>query len=137
MNVSDINSKEFINYLFNLLSKTENIKAIDINIDDQNNNPYIHIDINIFDKNKIVVTYTTNSFVNDEKDDLDNDKFIEVFGLNPNVILKGPIEYKEIENIYNYFKGPTNDIIDNNQKVFFYIGENLIKSLNEICKSLK
>lgn len=137
MNVEDINDKEFITYLFNLLSKTENIKAIDINIDGQNNIPYIHIDINIFDRNKIEVTYTTNSFVNDENDELDNDKFIEIFGLDPNVILKGPIEYKEIENIYNYFKGPTNDIIDNNQKVFFYIGEKLIKSLNKIYKSLK
>lgn len=131
MNVSDINNKELINYLFNLLSKTPNIKAKDINIDDQNNIPYIHIDINIFDINKVEVIYTTNSFVNDENDDPDN-KFVEVFGLDPNVILKGPIEYKEIENIYIYFKGPTNDIIDNNSKVFFYIGKNLIKSLNEI-----
>lgn len=137
MNVEDINDKEFINYLFNFLSKTPNIKAIDVNIDDQNNNPYIHIDINIFDRSKVEVIYTTNSFVNDEYEDLDNDKFIEIFGLDPNVTLKGPIEYKEIEIIYNYFKGPINDIIDNNQKIFFYIGENLIKYLNEIYNLLK
>ncbi len=137
MNVEDINDKEFINYLFNFLSKTTNIKAMDINIDDQNNNPYIHIDINIFDRNKIEVIYTTNSFVNDENDDPNNNKIIEFLGLDPNTLLKGPIEYKEVENIYNYFKGPNNDIIDNNQKVFLYIGENLIKSLNEIYKTLK
>lgn len=136
MNVLNINDKEFIYYLFSFLSKTPNIKAIDININDQNDNPYIHIDINIFDRNKVEVTYTTNSFVNNEIEDLDNDKFIEIFGLDPNIILKGPIEYKEIENIYEYFKGPMNDIIDNNQKIFFYIGENLIKTLNKIYNEL-
>lgn len=136
MKVSNIVDKKFISYIFEFLSKTPNIKAIDININDQNNNPYIHIDINIFDRNSVDVIYTTNSFVNDEIDDLDNDKFIEIFGLDPNAMLKGPIEYNEIENIYEYFKGPTNDIIDNNQKVFFCIGENLIKTLNEIYNAL-
>jgi hypothetical protein len=106
MKVSNIGDKKFINYIFNFLSKTPNIKAIDININDQNNNPYIHIDINIFDRNSVEVIYTTNSFVNNEIEDLDNDKFIEIFGLDPNAMLKGPIEYKEIETIYEYFKGP-------------------------------
>jgi hypothetical protein len=136
MKVSNIGDKKFINYIFNFLSKTPNIKAIDININDQNNNPYIHIDINIFDRNSVEVIYTTNSFVNNEIEDLDNDKFIEIFGLDPNAMLKGPIEYKEIETIYEYFKGPENDIIDNNQKVFFCIGENLIKTLNKIHNEL-
>lgn len=136
MNVEDINDKEVINHVFNILSKTPTIKAIDININDQNNNPYIHIDINIFDRSRIIVTYTTNNFVNDEVEDPDNGKYIEILGLDPNAILKGPIEYKEIENIYEYFKGPANDIIDGNQKVFFCIGEKLIKTLNEIYNKL-
>lgn len=136
MNVKDINDKEVINHVFNILSKTPTIKAIDININDQNINPYIHIDINIFDRSRIIVTYTTNNFVNDEVEDPDNCKYIEILGLDPNAILKGPIEYKEIENIYEYFKGPENNIIDGNQKVFFCIGEKLIKTLNEIYNKL-
>lgn len=136
MNVEDINDKEVINHVFNILSKTPTIKAIDININDQNNNPYIHIDIDIFDRSRIIVTYTTNNFVNDEVEDPDNGKYIEILGLDPNAILKGPIEYKEIENIYEYFKGPANDIIDGNQKVFFCIGEKLIETLNEIYNKL-
>lgn len=136
MNVSCINDKNIINNIFNILSNTQNIKASDISISNQNDNPYIHIDINIFDKNRIDVIYATNSFVNDIIEDPDNDKYIEILGLDPNAILKGPIEYKEIENIYEYFKGPTNDIIDYDQKVFFCIGENLIKTLNEIYNNL-
>lgn len=136
MKVSNIRDKKFINYIFSLLSKTPNIKAMDININDQNNNPYIHIDTNIFDRSNVDVIYTTNSFVNNEIEDLDNDKFIEIFGLDPESMLKGPVEYREIETIYDYFKGPINDIIDNNQKVFFCIGENLIETLNEIYKEL-
>lgn len=136
MDVLSIKHKNIISYIFNVLSKTPNIKAKDIDISHQNNCPYIHIDINIFDKSKVEVTYATNSFVNDEEEDPNNDKYIEILGLNPDAVLKGPVEYKEIENIYEYFYGPTNDIIDEHQEVFFYIGETLLEKLNEIYNSL-
>lgn len=132
MNVEDIKNKDIISYIFNVLLRLPNIKAKDISIKDQNDNPYIHFDINIFEPNRVEVTYASNSFVNDEEENPDNDKYIEILGLDPDAILKGPIEYKKIENIYEYFRGPTNDIIDDNQKVFFYIGEKLLKRLNEI-----
>jgi hypothetical protein len=136
MNVSCIKNKDIISHILNLLSETPDIKAKDISIKEQNDNPYIHIDINILDKNRIEVTYATNSFVNDEEEDPDNDKYIEILGLNPEAILKGPINYKEIKEIYEYFNGPANDIIDENKKIFFCIGDDLINALNKIYNSL-
>jgi hypothetical protein len=135
MNIEDIKNKDIIGHVLNILSETPDIKAKYISIEDQNNNPYIHFDINMFDKNRIEVTYATNSFVNDEEEDPDNDKYIEILGLDPEAILKGPIKYKEIEEIYEYFYGPANDIIDEDQKVFFCIGESLQKKLKEKYKS--
>lgn len=125
MKILDIKDQFKIKYIVEVLLKNQNIKASDIEVDDQNKYSYIHFDIDVFNKDEIIVLYTDNSFVNDEIDDLNNNKIIEIFGINPDAIIKGPIEYKEIEDIYKYFKGPTNDIIDDNDKVFFCFGENL------------
>lgn len=127
MNVENIKDKNIINNILNLLLKTPNLKSKDISINDQNNNPYIHFGIDI--NNRIDIAFATNNFVNDEEEDLDNDKFIEALGLDPDATIKGPIEYKEIEDIYEYLNGSTNDIIDNKQKVFLCIDQGLIKIL--------
>lgn len=134
MKISDIKDKNKIKYILEVLLKNKGIKASNIEIENQDKYSYIHFDIDVFSKDEIIVLYTDNSFVNNEVDDLNNNKFIEIFGINPDAIIKGPIEYKEIENIYNYFKGPTNDIINDYDKVFFCFGEKLKSYLMEIYK---
>lgn len=134
MKIEDIRDKNKIKYIIEKLLKKQDIKASDIKVDNQNKYSYIHFDINVFNKDEIIVLYTDNSFVNDEVDDLSNNKIIEIFGINPDAIIKGPIEYKEIEDIYNYFKGPANDIINDEEKLFFCFGENLKSYLIELYK---
>lgn len=134
MKISDIKDKNKIKYILEVLLKNNDIKASNIEIDNQDKYSYIHFDIDVFSQDEIIVLYTDNSFVNNEIDDLNNNKIIEIFGINPDAIIKGPIEYKEIQNTYDYFKGPKNNIINDYNKVFFSFGENLKSYLIEIYK---
>jgi hypothetical protein len=125
MKISDINNKYIIIKIKKLL-EFKDIKASEIEIDKQNKCSYIHFGVPFFSDEDINVMYTSNSFVNDEIDDINNNKIIEIFGINPDSIIKGPIEYKEIEEIYNYFGGPTKrEIFNNNENVFFYFDDKI------------
>jgi hypothetical protein len=127
MKIEDIKSKYIIIKIKNLL-KIKDIKASDIEIEHQNNYSYIHFGVPFFSKDEINVMYTNNNFVNDEIDDLDNDKFIEIFGMDPDAIIKGPVEFKEIEDIYYYFGGPSNHEIYNKDDNVFFCFDDKIKS---------
>lgn len=134
MKIPNIKNKLVIEKIKTLLN-IKDIKASDIKVNDQNKIPYIHFDIDIFNKDEIIVLYTDNSFVNDEVDDINNGKIIEIFGMDRDTIIKGPIKYKEIEDVYIFFKGPTNDIVDDNDEVFFCFGEGLKSYLIELINN--
>jgi reverse gyrase len=123
MKIEDIKNENIIIKIKKLLKKKE-IKASDIDIDYQNNSSYIHFGVNLFNKDEINILYTNNNFVNDEIDDMDDNKFVEIFGMDPDAIINGPIDFKEIEDVYYYLGGPQNhEIYNKDDKVFFCFDE--------------
>lgn len=133
--ISEIRDTPKVKHIVEVLFKKEDIKVSDININDQNKLSYIHFEIPFFDKNIVTAMYTTNNFANDEIDDIKNGKIIEIFGINPDAIIKSPIEYKEIKDIYLYFGGSIpspEDSISDDDLVFFCFNEELKSYIIEL-----
>lgn len=64
-----------------------------------------------------------------------NNKLHEHFGVNPEAIIKGPIKYEEIKNIYYYLGGPSNDTLED-EYVFFCFGNDLEDEINKKYEKL-
>lgn len=102
---------------------------------------YIHFDIDILNtiglkedevlnyNHKINIMYAC-THINDEIDDPQNDKYVEIHGINPNAIIQGPIKYKDIEEIYRYLDGPDNTLLDDDD-IYFCFGDTFKKILKK------
>lgn len=145
MIIKNINDLMKLEYIFEILLNIEDIKAINMDIDSQNNIPYIYFDIDLFDlnlnlkntnKSKIIVIWNNCSIINYKTNNIYKNNYIEHLGLNPNIKLKGPIKYQYIKDIYNYFDGPNNITFDDDN-VFFNFGNTLLNILEKIYYELK
>lgn len=73
--------------------------------------------------------------INDEIDDPQNNKYVEIYGINPKAIIQGPIKYKDIEEIYQYLDGPGNALLED-EDIYFCFGDRLKKILEKIGKNI-
>lgn len=114
------------------LLKIKNTKASDIPITEKNAYSCIIFGLTFY--GDIHTLWTSNSFSNDHIDDIDNNRIIEIHGLSPDTLLKGPIEFKEIENVYYHLQGVIEGlgIIDGEEKVYFCFNEDIIKYINAL-----
>lgn len=135
MELSNINIKEIEKELINLFY-VDDIKVSDIDFEKQNNTPYIHFELFLFDESIIDILTTNNVWANDEMDDPEDNKFEDLYGIKHSAIIKGPVKYSYIKLVHKTFGGTPNflgdEYIYDEDEIFFCIGEKLKDKLKII-----
>lgn len=135
-----IESKTVKNILKKLLEVNDIEASSLINNEEKQSYPYIHFGMDDFEtigileeelldyNYRITVTYNSHNPINDEIDDPENNKFIDIHHMDPYAIIKGPIKYKMLKDIYEYLDGPGHFTYKDDY-VFFCFDNKLINKL--------
>ena len=123
---------KIVKIIFELISKNKSNKSSkdSLLINQEENIPCMTIGIDPFN-NTINSAYLEKTCINEIDDNPMNEKCIDVFKINPESELIGPLYYTDnIEFIREYFKVPGNEL-DKKDRVFIILDESIKKYVED------